>query len=64
MRHSEFWERMELHLGRTYAQVWASSQTIGSLGSRTVDEALAAGEDPKRVWRAVHEVLELPARER
>ncbi|KQY59509.1 hypothetical protein ASD11_08090 [Aeromicrobium sp. Root495] len=64
MRHSEFWERMELHLGKAYAQVWASSQSISSLGSRTAAEALQAGEDPKHVWRAVHEVLELPARER
>lgn len=55
---------MELHLGKTYAKVWADSQVIGTLGSRTAAEALQAGEDPKRVWRAVHEVLELPARER
>lgn len=64
MRHSEFWDRMTLHLGAGYAQVWASSQVMASLGGRTATEALDSGEDPKIVWRAVHAALELPARER
>ncbi|MFY0409455.1 DUF3046 domain-containing protein [Solicola sp. PLA-1-18] len=64
MRHSEFWDRMEQHLGLGYAQVWASTQVLGELGSRTVDEALASGEQPKTVWRAVWASLELPDRER
>ncbi len=37
---------------------------IAALDHRTVDEALAAGETPKQVWRAVWERLELPASER
>lgn len=62
MRHTEFWDRLETALGDTaYARYWAGSQVIGSLGSRTVEEALAAGESPKVVWRAVHDVLGLPA---
>lgn len=64
MRHTEFWERMEHHLGPGYAKVWAETQVIGDLDHRTVDEALAAGVPPKQVWRAVWEVLELPASER
>jgi hypothetical protein len=65
MRHTEFWSRMTDALGdESYARYWAGSQVIGSLGSRTVDEALAAGESPKTVWRAVHEVLGLAASER
>jgi hypothetical protein len=55
---------MEAHLGVGYAQVWASRQVIGDLGGRTVDQALAAGEEPKQVWRAVWSTLELPARDR
>ena len=52
---------MEEALGSSgYARYWAHQQVIGALGSRTVDEALAAGEDPKHVWRAVCETLELP----
>ncbi len=64
MKHSEFWLRMEEHLGVGYARVWADTQVIGSLQSRTVHEALDAGELPKTVWRAVHDHLGLPARER
>jgi hypothetical protein len=55
---------MHQHLGVTYAQVWADTQVIGALGSRTVTEALEAGEQPKTIWRAVHSHLDLPPRER
>lgn len=62
VRHTEFWSRMEAALGSSgYARHWAEQHVIGALGSRTVDEALAAGEDPKDVWRAVHETLDLPS---
>jgi hypothetical protein len=64
MKHSEFWVRMDHHLGDTYSHSWASSQVIGGLGGRTVDEALAGGESPKYVWRAVHAALQLPPSER
>ncbi|MGL5810788.1 MAG: DUF3046 domain-containing protein, partial [Nocardioides sp.] len=39
---------------------WADSQAITSLGSRTVNEALADGVPPKQVWTAVWEALDLP----
>jgi hypothetical protein len=64
VRHTEFWERLEQHLGAAYARVWAEQFVIGDLGQRTVQEALAAGETPKDVWRAVWRALELPASER
>ncbi len=65
MRHTEFWERMEQALGSSaYAQHWSEHHVIGSLGGRTATEALAAGETPKLVWRAVWEALDLPASQR
>lgn len=64
MRHSEFWERMEHHLGVAYARVWADTQVMSELGSRTPVEALAQGVAPKQVWRAVHGRLDLPAADR
>ena len=64
MRHTEFWERMDQALGPAYAKTWAEQQVLAELDHRTVQEALAAGETPKRVWRAVWESLELPARDR
>ena len=64
MRHTEFWARLDAALGSSYARVWAESQVIGGLGSRTVREALDAGVPPKEVWREVWRALELPDSER
>lgn len=64
VRHSEFWERMYHHLGEGYARVWAGDQVLRGLDGRTVDQALADGDPPKAVWRAVWSALELPASER
>lgn len=64
MRHTEFWVRMEDTLGAGYARVWATQHVLASLGGRTVDQALAEGESPRVVWRAVWAELDLPARER
>jgi len=64
MRVSEFWVRLEQQLGRTFAESWASDFVLGELGGRTVRQALAEGEDPKLVWRAVHAALQLPDRDR
>lgn len=64
MRHTEFWARMDRALGAGYARTWAEQQVITELGSRTVLEALEAGEPPKRVWEAVWRTLELPMREK
>lgn len=64
MRHSEFWKRMEAALGSSYAESWARQQAITSLGGRTPVEALEAGVEPQKVWRAVHASLDLPARDR
>jgi hypothetical protein len=64
VRHTEFWDRMESALGPTYARTWAREHVIAGLDGRTVEQALAAGETPKTVWRAVWEALGLPAAER
>lgn len=55
---------METALGGSYAESWARQQSITSLGGRTAVEALGDGTDPQQVWRAVHAVLGLPARDR
>ncbi|RYE76539.1 MAG: DUF3046 domain-containing protein [Myxococcales bacterium] len=64
MRHTEFWRRMEDALGGAYARTWAETQSLAELGGRTVSEALASGDSPKTVWRAVWARLDLPARDR
>lgn len=60
MRHTEFWERMDLALGPAYSRSWADRFVIADLGGRTASEALAAGESPKHVWLAVWAALQLP----
>jgi hypothetical protein len=64
MRHTELWARLDDVLGPAYAGTWARDHVLSPLGSRTVVEALDAGTDPKEVWRAVWETLELPASQR
>lgn len=61
MRRSEFWTRMELAFGTTYADSLARDLVIGKLGGRTVHEALSAGEPAKEIWRIVCEELPVPA---
>lgn len=53
MRLTDFWERMERAFGSTYARSVAADQVLATLGGRTVDQALAAGEQTVTVWRAV-----------
>jgi hypothetical protein len=55
---------MESALGRAYARTWAHEHVLADLDGRTVDEALAAGQAPKTVWRAVWRALGLPASEK
>jgi hypothetical protein len=64
MRVTEFWRRMEGHFGVRYARSVAHDQVIEGLDGHTVDQALAAGDEIKTVWRAVCVHFEVPARDR
>ena len=55
---------MEARFGAAYARSYAADQVLPTLGSRTVQQALDAGEDAKHVWRAVCEATGAPAYER
>jgi len=55
---------MERRFGSAYAESLARDHVFADLGGRTVCEALAEGEDAKRVWLAVCEAFAVPARER
>lgn len=61
---TEFWARMEEHLGSAYVDSFSRDYVIAALGGRTVHQAFEAGYDTKVIWRAVCDVLELPDRER
>jgi hypothetical protein len=55
---------MEAALGPAYSRHWASHLVLAELGGHTVEESLADGTPPKRVWRAVWAALDLPLSER
>ena len=62
MRLTVFWERMAEFFGEAYADSVAKDHVLSTLGGRTVDKALADGEDAKTVWRAVCEAFNVPDR--
>ena len=55
VRLTDFWWRMEQVFGSGYATSVATDQVLPQLDGRTVNQALAAGEETVVVWRAVVE---------
>jgi Protein of unknown function (DUF3046) len=55
---------MRRQFGETYAESVAKDYVISNLGSRTVNQALAEGEDVKVVWRAVCDAFRVPELQR
>ncbi len=53
---------MRAQFGESYAESVAKDHVLTVLGGRTVNQALADGEDAKTVWRAVCETFNLPER--
>ena len=62
VRLTDFWERMRAQFGEVYAESVAKDQVLAALDDRTVNQALADGEDAKTVWRAVCETFDVPQR--
>jgi hypothetical protein len=60
MRMTVFRRLMAEEFGRVRAEMMAADHVFGELGSRTVNQAIEAGEDPKDVWRAVCEAFDVP----
>jgi hypothetical protein len=53
VRLTDFWDRLEQTFGPAYARSVAADQVLSELGGRTINEALAQGEEAAVVWRAV-----------
>jgi len=53
MRISDLRNRIELSFGPEWAPSFSKDIAISELGSKTVDEALAAGVEAADIWRAV-----------
>lgn len=63
MRQSDFEQRLADRFGR-YADSLLRDLVLPGLGGRTGTEALAAGADPREVWRALCDAKEVPPHER
>lgn len=62
MRLTAFWDRMTAQFGPGYADSVAKDFVLAGLGGRTVERALADGEDVKAIWRAVCDAFDVPER--
>ncbi len=55
---------MREEFGAGYAGSLAHDHTFGSLGGRTVEQALAHGIPPREVWLAVCDAFDVPPNRR
>ena len=64
MRTTVFRNLMSQEFGDIRAGSIARDHVFADLGGRTVDEALAAGLPPQRIWLAVCEAFDVPPERR
>jgi len=64
VRYSDFWELMDDVFGSSYARTLATDQVLGVLADRTAVQALADGVEPRTVWRALCDAMEVPEHRR
>ena len=64
VRLTQFWELMDGEFGSVRAASLARDHVFADLDGQTVQEALAAGRDPKDVWRAVCVAFDVPPERR
>jgi hypothetical protein len=60
VRLTQFRELMVGEFGGARAAAVSRDHVFAELGGRTVEEALDAGIEPRKVWRAVCDVYEVP----
>ena len=64
VRLQEFWSRMAEQFGSMRAESIARDHVFAALGGRTAADAIDAGLPVRRVWLAVCEEFDVPARVR
>ncbi|WP_432563499.1 DUF3046 domain-containing protein [Kineococcus sp. SYSU DK003] len=60
MRVSEFWTLVEDEFGVGYGRSLAADQHLLALDDRTAREALDAGVEPKQIWLALCDAMDVP----
>ncbi|PZR55411.1 DUF3046 domain-containing protein [Xylanimonas oleitrophica] len=64
MRLREFWQLVDEVFGPAYGRSLAREQVLPPLGNRTPVQALEAGVQPRDVWHALCDALDVPDAER
>ena len=64
MRKSEFTLAMSDEFGEAYGRVIAHDLVLEALGSRTADQAIAAGLPMREIWLAICDAQDVPVNRR
>jgi len=64
VRLTQFRDLMTDEFGAPRAAAVSRDHVFAELGGRTVEQALEAGIDPRKVWRAVGDGYDVPAARR
>lgn len=64
MRVSEFWTLVDDEFGTAYGRSLAADHALLVLGDRTAREALDGGVEPREIWLALCEAMDVPAERR
>jgi hypothetical protein len=64
VRLQEFWSRLDRQFGPMRAQSVARDHVYSVLGGRSAVDAIDAGLPVRKVWLAICEAYEVPAKER
>jgi hypothetical protein len=64
VRNREFWQLVDEVFGPRYGRTLAADQVIGDLDDRTAAEAIEAGVEPRTVWHALCDAMDVPDEQR
>lgn len=60
MRYREFWQLVDEVLGSAHGRALVRELVLPRLGDRTPEQALDAGVEPRDVWHALCDELDIP----
>ncbi|ACZ22236.1 hypothetical protein Sked_23210 [Sanguibacter keddieii DSM 10542] len=60
VRNREFWDLVDDVFGRAYGRTLADDQVLTALGDRTAAQAVEAGVEPRVVWHALCDAMDVP----
>ncbi|ROS77167.1 DUF3046 domain-containing protein [Cellulomonas sp. PhB143] len=64
MRYREFWQLVDEVFGEAYGRVLADDQALDALESRTAAQAIEDGVEPRVVWHALCDAMDVPEERR